>query len=216
MTLEEVQRYVGSGEGQHIEFKLRAPLPSRLAKEVIAFANSGGGKVFIGVDDDGSIVGVKDSAEEEFSLREAMSRYCRPRIQWYSKRVPVTKKRDVIVVSVPSSVRKPHFIVSDENRRKGPAYVRIQDMSIEATPESIKLMQAEHLDEGVHFEFSEKELLLMRYLEQYSKVTVNGFAQIADLSREQAGHVLVTMTRAGILDQYREPRGDYYMISVQE
>ena len=63
MTIEEVRRYVANGEGQYVEFKLRVPEPSRFAKEVVAFANSNGGRVFIGVDDDGTIVGVKDSAE---------------------------------------------------------------------------------------------------------------------------------------------------------
>jgi hypothetical protein len=39
---------------------------------------------------------------------------------------------------------------------------------------------------------------------------------LANISAEQAGHILVTMTRAGILDQYREARGDYYMISFRD
>jgi len=216
MTREEVQRFVGNGEGQFVEFKLRVPEPARLAKEVIAFANSGGGRVFIGVDDDGTIVGVKDSAEEEFALQEALNRYCRPKMKWSSVRVPITSKRDVIVVTVGSSPKKPHFVLVKPRGRSGPAYVRVQDMSVEASPESIMLMRAERLDEGVHFEFGKTELLLMRYLEQYSKVTVPGFAQIGNLSKKEAGGILVTLTRAGILDQYREARGDYYMISFKE
>lgn len=216
MTREEVQRFVGNGEGQFVEFKLRVPEPARLAKEVVAFANSGGGRVFIGVDDDGSIVGVKDSAEEEFALQEALNRYCRPPMKWTSERVQITSKRDVIVVTVSSSPRKPHFIVADVEKGTGPAYVRVQDMSLEASPESIKLMQAEHLEEGVHFEFGKTELLFLRYLEQYSKVTVSGFAQIGNLTERAAGEILVTLTRAKILDQYREARGDYYMISFKD
>ena len=51
MTIEEVRRYVANGEGQYVEFKLRVPEQSRFAKEVVAFANSNGGRVFIGVDD---------------------------------------------------------------------------------------------------------------------------------------------------------------------
>ena len=216
MTQEEVRRFVRNGEGQYVEFKLRVPEPARLAKEVVAFANSNGGRVFIGVDDDGSIVGVKDSGEEEFALKEALNLYCRPLIRWRSERVEVTSKRDVIVVTIPKSKRKPHFIVRDVEDGSGPAYVRVDDMSIEASRESIKLMQSEHLVDGVKFEFGEKELLLMRYLEQYSKVTVSGFAQIANLSDEGAGHILVVLTRAGVIDQYRESRGDYYMMTFKE
>jgi len=216
MTIEEVQRFVGNGEGQYVEFKFRVPEPARLAKEVIAFANSQGGRVFIGVGDDGKIVGVKDASEEEFVLREALDLYCRPQIAWSSERVYVSSKRDLIVVTVPPSIRKPHFLVVNEEDGSGPAYVRVQDMSIEASPESVQLMQSEHLADGVQFEFGEKELLLMRYLESYSKVTVAGFAQIANISESDAGKLLVVLTRAGVIDQYREPRGDYYMIAFRE
>ena len=212
MTLEELKRVVAQGEGRHLEFKRRVPEPERLAKEVVAFANSGGGHLLLGVDDDGTIVGVKDSEEEEYSLREALGMNCRPTVSCISERIRVNGKRDVILVTIPDSPRKPHFIVTNVEDGSGPAYVRIEDMSVEASPESVSLMQAEYSPTGVKFEFGEKELLLMRYLEQYGRVTVEGFAQIADLEPSEAGDLLVTLTRAGVLDQHREARGDFYMI----
>jgi predicted HTH transcriptional regulator len=66
MTLRELSQLTGLGEGQHLEFKKRVPGPERIAKEMIAFANTGGGRLLLGVDDDGSVVGVKDAAEEEY------------------------------------------------------------------------------------------------------------------------------------------------------
>lgn len=212
MTVFDLKRLVARGEGRHLEFKRRVPEPERMAKEVVAFANSGGGQLLLGVDDDGTIVGVKDSEEEEFALRRALEMNCRPGVAWSSERIRITSKRDVILVTVPDSPRKPHFIVMNEEDGSGPAYVRVDDMSLEASPESVMLMQHEYSPNGVNFEFGEKELLLMRYLEQYSKVTVEGFAQIADLDIPTAGKLLVTLTRAGVLDQYREARGDFYMI----
>ncbi|MGB0649353.1 MAG: helix-turn-helix domain-containing protein [Rhodothermales bacterium] len=212
MTLEEIKRLVARGEGRHLEFKRRVPEPERVAKEVVAFANSGGGRLLIGVDDSGEIVGVRDSEEEEFSLRTALGMNCRPSVRWMTERIAVSAKRDVIMVTVPDSPRKPHFIVTNVEDGSGPAYVRIEDMSVEASPESVALMQTEHSSDGVHFEFGETELLLMRYLEQYGRVTVDGFTQISSLSREAASELLVTLTRAGVLDQHREARGDFYMI----
>jgi predicted HTH transcriptional regulator len=212
MTLQEIKRLVARGEGRHLEFKRRVPEPERVAKEVVAFANSGGGRLLIGVDDDGGIVGVRDSEEEEFALRTALGMNCRPSVRWVTERIAVTSRRDVIMVTVPDSPRKPHFIVVNVEDGSGPAYVRIEDMSVEASPESIALMQTEYSGDGVQFEFGETELLLMRYLEQYGRVTVDGFAQISSLNREEASKLLVTLTRAGVLDQHREARGDFYMI----
>ena len=212
MTLQEIKRLVARGEGRHLEFKRRVPEPERVAKEVVAFANSGGGRLLIGVDDDGGIVGVRDSEEEEFALRTALGMNCRPSVRWVTERIAVTSRRDVIMVTVPDSPRKPHFIVVNVEDGSGPAYVRIEDMSVEASPESIALMQTEYSGDGVQFEFGETELLLMRYLEQYGRVTVDGFAQISSLNREEASKLLVTLTRAGVLHQHREARGDFYMI----
>ena len=213
MTLEEARRIVAQGEGSHTEFKRRSPDPDRLAREVIAFANTGGGRVFIGVADDGNMVGVRDSSEEEFAIKQALGMYCRPQITWRSERIPVTAKRDIILITIPQSRRKPHFIVQNVDDGSGPAFVRIDDMSVEASPESVSLMMAEYEPDGVHFEFGEKELLLMRYLEQYGRITVDGFSQIANLNRAEAGKLLVTLTRAKVIRHQREPKGDYFVIA---
>ena len=63
MTLFEAQQLIRQGEGDLVEFKRKAKYPERIIKEVVAFANSSGGHLFIGVDDDGTIVGLKDVYE---------------------------------------------------------------------------------------------------------------------------------------------------------
>lgn len=216
MTLDHLRRLVARGEGQTIEFKRRVPSPDRLAKEVIAFANTSGGQLLLGVADDGQILGVKDSEEEEFSLRNALATFCRPAIEWASSRIPVTNKRDVIMVTIPSSRTKPHFLVDESDGMSGPAYVRIDDKSVEATPESVRLMKAEQSSNGVHFEFGDRELMLLKYLEQFGSVTVEEFAKLAHIEAPTASDVMVTLTRAGVLTQHREPRGDYYTLHYGE
>ncbi|NNF03376.1 MAG: ATP-binding protein [Rhodothermales bacterium] len=216
MTVDHLRRLVARGEGQTIEFKRRVPSPDRLAKEVIAFANTSGGQLLLGVTDDGQIVGVKDSEEEEFSLRNALSSFCRPAVDWASSRVPVSNKRDVIMVSIPSSRSKPHFLVDESNGMSGSAYVRIDDKSVEATEESVRLMQAEKETSGVHFEFGDRELMLLKYLEQFGSVTIEEFAKLAHIDGPDASDIMVTLTRAGVLTQHREPRGDYYTLHYGE
>ena len=57
MTFRELSQLVTLGEGQHLEFKKRVPAPERITKEVIAFANTGGGRLLLGIDDDGTVLG---------------------------------------------------------------------------------------------------------------------------------------------------------------
>jgi predicted HTH transcriptional regulator len=215
MTLDDVKRIVARGEGQHIEFKRRVPTHERIAKEMIAFANTGGGTVLIGVNDDGSVVGVKDAEEEEFSLRQAVSTHCRPPVRWRSYRVPVTNKRDVIVVTVPRSRTKPHFLLSGEGDTKT-AYIRVDEMSVEASPETVSLLRSETSTDGVHFEMGEVELVLLRYLEQYGSITVNTWANVSNTDRSTAGDLLVTLTRAGVLAHHAGERGDYFTLHFSD
>ena len=56
MTLTDAQQLIAQGEGHQIEFKLKAKHPDRIIREIVAFSNSKGGHLFIGVDDDGSII----------------------------------------------------------------------------------------------------------------------------------------------------------------
>ena len=56
MTKQELNTIIQTGEGYKIEFK--RSVNSDLSKEIVAFANSSGGRIFIGIDDNGSVPGV--------------------------------------------------------------------------------------------------------------------------------------------------------------
>ena len=78
MTLQNLADCIAQGEGPHLEFKQRVPAPERMAKEITAFANTHGGQILIGVGDAGAVTGVKDAAEEEYALRQALEQYVEP------------------------------------------------------------------------------------------------------------------------------------------
>jgi len=212
MTAADIERLAGRGEGQTLEFKQRTPEPPRLAKEIIAFANTDGGRLIIGIDDDGNVVGVKDADEEEFALRNALEAHCTPKIKWRTERVEITRKRDVIVIAVPRSKLRPHFLIGKDSQHDKMAYVRVGDRSLEATREAVELMATADSGEDVQFEFREVELRLMKYLEQYGRIGVNSFSRFANISEEEAGQVLVTLTRADVLAHHLDLEGDYFTL----
>jgi ATP-dependent DNA helicase RecG len=57
MNEKELEFILKKGEGQLVEFK--ETINKNLAKEIVAFANSSGGKIYLGVDDKGFIKGIK-------------------------------------------------------------------------------------------------------------------------------------------------------------
>lgn len=212
MNLRELSQLTTLGEGQHLEFKKRVPAPERITKEVIAFANTGGGRLLLGIDDDGTVVGVKDAAEEEFAFLQALNKHSDPPVAISIERIPVSRKRDVIVVVVPVSKDRPHFLIDPSNGVRT-AYVRVEDMSVEASREAVRLMQARQHPDDVLFEFGEKEQILLRYLDSYGRVSVLQFASLADISPQAASHTLVVLARANVLQLHSDPREDYFTLA---
>ena len=216
MTLRELNQLVDLGEGTSLEFKHRVPRPERIAKEMIAFANTRGGRILLGVSDDGTLMGVGDAVEEEFLLRVATQRFCQPPIEYTTERVVIEPRCDVIVVHVAESNRKPHHLAGPSTRngaQPGPVYMRMNERSVEANADSVRLMREEQPQDAVTFQFGENESLLMRYLDDYGRITVQQFAQLADISRYRASQTLSSMARANVLRAHRGDGEDYFTLA---
>ena len=212
MTLQELTQIISLGEGAHVEFKRRVPNAERIAKEVIAFANTKGGRVLLGVSDDGTIVGVQDPVEETFVLERALERHSRPAVRISIERVPTQTGRDAMVVTVRESPDKPHLLVNGSGS-PGTAYVRVEDKSVEASPEALQLMQVRDETTNIMFEFGEREQVLMRYLDDYGKITVDQYATLIDSPRSEASEVLTTLARADIIQIHSDPKSDYFTLA---
>ncbi len=195
------------GEGSFLEFKRRVPEPHRIAKEIVAFANTDGGRILLGVDDAGTIAGLKDPEEQIYLLEAALEMSTSPVVQVSLQRIPVSRKREVVVVEVRRSPDRPHFVVTGDGRT---AYIRVEDKSLEASREAVRLMKSTASPADVTFEFGEKELLLMRYLDRYGRISVTQFAQLADIRARQASQTLVLLTRARVLQFHTSETGDFF------
>lgn len=214
MTRRELEQLVDLGEGINVEFKRRVPQPERIAKEIVALTNTHGGRIVLGVDDDGSILGIDHASEEEFLLRQAVEAHCRPVVDYQTERVVVEPRCDVLVVTIPESSTKPHRVVMDgEAEREGKTYVRVEAKSIEASPETVEELREQEESSGVTFEFGETESLLMRYLDDYGRISVSQLAQLADISPERASQTLLRLTRADLLHLHPNEDGDYFTLN---
>ena len=100
MTTEELEILVKQGEGYTLEFKEN--LGKKFAVEVVALANSMGGKILIGVDDDGNIIGTDTSNNQRANIQNQISQI-EPRIN-----VKIEVVDNVIVVNVPEGDDKPY------------------------------------------------------------------------------------------------------------
>lgn len=200
MHLSDLRRLVTAGENTYIEFKREIPSSEKIAREISAIANTHGGTLLVGVDDDGTIVGVQGHEEEEYLLESAVNELCQPPVIIRVEIVPISRKRDVLVVTIREAVNKPIAVVSENGRNY---YVRERDKSVKASPERVALLRKSTAPVGVTFEFGPNEQRLLRYLDEYGRITVNGYANLIQAGRRKASGILVNLTSAGILQLVR-------------
>lgn len=215
MSPDALKRLAALGEGPRLEFKNRVPRPDRIAREIIAFANTDGGTILLGVDDDGSVVGLRDADEELFALDEALESRIEPPVEVRVQRVHVSRRREVVVVEVAPSEARPHFLrpEGDPTRRRA-AFVRVGEESVEASRAAVDLMKAEGRGDAVHFTFGDAERRLLEYLDRYERITVLEYGRLARLPPWRASRTLVTLARAGIVRLHAQPGGDDYFTAA--
>ena len=199
-------------EGEHLEFKLKSNHPEKIVREVVAFANSGGGKLLVGVGDDKTLKGLKDADEDEFTLTRAIDKYIYPKISFKKERVAITPDRDVLVLTIPRSIDKPHYVVDDTGARQ--AYIRVEDKSIQASREMKEIMRRGRAERDISFQYGDKEEKLMKLLDEKESVTVDLFATVAGIPRKIASNTLVVMVLARILEVHPHEMIDKFTMSM--
>ena len=210
--MKELRRLVRQGEHLHLEFKRKANHPEKIVRELVAFANTEGGTLLIGVDDDGSIYGSKYPSEDEYVLQQAIAKYIVPRLQVSVEHVPITARRAVLVFSVKESRRKPHFVREEGHKR---AYYRVRDMSVQASREMVTILRYAHRKKGVEIAFGDEERKLLNLLEERSKTTLDETRRQLRISRRHASNLLVTLVRAGLLRIHPNEGEDYFTLEHQ-
>ncbi len=209
MDYLDVKNLARTGEGTYLEFKRTIPSAFKIAREIAAFANTKGGTLLIGVDDDCSLVGVTGYQEEEFLLKKAAVERCRPQVD-ITIEIVHFGDRDLLVIKVPESNEKPIFVQSEG---KEVVFMREEDQNKVASKELIEIIKNRNADVGVTFEYGANEQKLFRYLNEYGEITVKKFAHLVDVPRSTASATLVNLVSADILNLFRKDNIDYFTYS---
>ncbi len=209
MSPYDLRNLIQTGEGTFLEFKRTVPTPEKIAREISAFANSKGGTILIGVDDNLTIVGVNEYFEEEFLLLKAANDCCVPPVPIEIELIHIDGL-EVLIVRVPESGTKPIY---NKNKRKRRVYVRRKDSSVLASDEVTEVLKQTYSGQGVTFEYGKNEQILFRYLNEYGEITVSGFANLINQTSYRASKILVNLVSAGILNLFTKDEVDYYTFS---
>jgi len=213
MTVWELKRLVAKGEGQHIEFKRRVSFPEKILKEMIAFANSTGGTLLLGVNDEGHLSGLKYPEEEIYVLTEALRRLCKPQLHYEIEVIPLTEYKSIVSFFIPESQHKPHYLVSPEPNAAGIAYVRREDRSIKASKELRQILRRKHQPAGVRFHYGDSERKLLSYLRQHGEITLREYASMIEKPLSYASRTLILLVLANVLELEPREEEDVYILT---
>lgn len=120
--------------------ELKRQVVDDIRKTVIAFANSEGGTIYIGIDDDGTVVGVKDVGDEMLRLSNMIRDAIKPDVTMFVSYTQEKEKgKDIIKVTVQKGTECPYYLHSKGLRPEG-VFVRQGASSVPATESSIRRM----------------------------------------------------------------------------
>lgn len=193
---EYIHALIAEGEHQQQDFKFEISDARKIAKTLSAFANTTGGRLLIGVKDNGKIAGVR-SDEEQYMIEAAAQLYCRPEIN-FSMQTYKVEGRSILVVHIDENEQKPVYAKDETGRYL--AYIRIKDENILATPVHLRVWQQSVSPQGELIEYTEREQLLLDLLEENDQLSLNRYCRLAHLSRRSAEHLLAKFVRYDIVE----------------
>ena len=182
---------IEEGEHQQQDFKYRVDDACKLAKSVSAFANTDGGRLLIGVRDNGHLSGVR-SEEEIYMMHQAAYKYCRPEasVQFDTYHA---EGRTIVVATVPPSNKRPICAQDEDGRMR--AYIRINDENIVASPVLFALWQESQQPQGAIITYNDDIRKLLNVMQ--GQQTLNQIVRHAKLPRRKVVTLLAHLIRFG-------------------
>ena len=202
-----IKRLILEGENVSLDFKKTISSSEKIAKTLVAFANNRGGKLLIGVTDDGKIKGVKSEDEEKYMITKAAHVFCKPAIEPKFEEVYVDDKL-VLVVDIEKSDLKPLYAM-DENK-KWWVYFRVKDKSILASKIIIDVLKESNNENGQLISYSDHEKKLLTYLAEHGRITLKEFSKLTRSANKKAQKILVSLILTGVLLPHLSDKEEYF------
>jgi predicted HTH transcriptional regulator len=181
-----LQKLIDEGEHQKQDFKFCINDSKKIAKSLVAFANTDGGRLLIGVKDNGKIVGI--STDEEFYMVESAAKlFSKPPLSFTTKQW-ISDDKIVLEITVRPSTKKPHYAL-DENG-KWMAYSRINDENVLVHKIQLLVWKKQNSKQGIYFSYTSDEKSLIDYLAENRSISFAKFIRLAHISRKKAEEIL--------------------------
>lgn len=173
-----LQELIEEGEHEHQDFKFAITDSKKISRSISAFANNDGGRLLIGVKDNGSIAGMKGD-EEYYMIDFAASSYCKP-AQELSYKLYNFEGKIVLLVNIRKS-KKLVYAINDSGEWK--AFYRYNDENIQI-PDSIAEIIKRQKSSKHTANYSNNEATVLEHIERHGIITIDALYAETRLSKK--------------------------------
>ena len=190
-----IKQLIAEGEHQMLDFKFEVSDFRKIARTLVAFSNTDGGRLLLGVKDNGAIAGVR-SEEEYFMIDGAARIYCKPEVGFKAREWKVEGKK-VVEIIIGKGENKPYMAQDPEGRWI--AYIRVGDQNFKASKVILEVWKRQKTGRATMVRFRQAEKTLLSYLENHTGITISKYRRLEGLSYKQAEKILVDFIMLGLL-----------------
>ena len=207
-----LEALIEQGEHQQQDFKFEVSDSKKIARTLSAFANTDGGRLLIGVKDNGHISGVR--GDEEYYMIEAASKmYTRPEVPFSARHWDVEGKT-VLEIDIEPCPDRPYLAPNKDNAYK--AYIRVADENILANEIIVRAWQKRRQPQGTLLKLSQPVRMLLDYLETNPTIGVKRFCQLAHIPYSVARNILSDLMAMGTICYVLEDKRILYTLSEKQ
>jgi len=188
-----IEALIVQGEHQQLDFKFEVSDSKKIAHTFSAFANTDGGRLLIGVKDNGHITGIQ--GDEEYYMIEAASElYTKPVVPFVATRWDV-KGKCVLEVTITPGSDRPYFAQEKDNTYR--AYIRVADENKPANEVLLLAWEKQKNPAGTLLKISQPVEILFSYFERNSAIHIRQFCRIAHINYYTARNILSDLLAIG-------------------
>ena len=203
---------IEQGEHQQQDFKFEVSDSKKIARTLSAFANTDGGRLLIGVKDNGHISGVR--GEEEYYMIEAASKmYTRPEVPFTAMRWDVEGKT-VLEIDIEPCPERPYLAPDKNDSYK--AFIRVADENILANEVIVRAWQKSRRPQGTLLKLSYPVQMLLAYLDKHPAIGVRRFCQLAHIPYPVARNILSDLMALGSIRYVVEDKQILYALNRED
>ncbi len=187
---------IEEGEHEQQDFKFAISDARKIARTVSAFANRDGGRLLVGVKDNGMIAGVRNE-EDIYIIEQAASMYCSPPQKIQVAAFKTDGDKLVLRIEIGQADRRPVVVLEADGSRR--AYYRVKDENIVAPSLMVRAWIACSKETGTLLPLFDRERKLLSMIEK-AAVRIDDFMLAASVSKVSAEETIIRLYSMRLID----------------